>query len=410
MLWFYALDSSVATFFPDEIVFIGKRLPEEHENILFPDLNYSDSVLLKRYSSGKDDFIVLNGKDANSEFKTLFKNLTDEYKDRCLSHSSKKSEDSSEEDYNKSWKKFTDVLQFGVSDTYEHGSISFSDLRNSTVFLNKYGKNVFRNEIQQPFFKRTKLVSQKFNGRIDKFMGDNVMCSFLKSESSSDREKSDRETVINNFRAIFQLNQVLLDLLKDANLLNSELGLRSGVSYGKEILRSNLGNELVRDFTVTGETVNFAARLEHFSINDLKLNNQEYFKTAISRFHEISEVSSVLKSLNNFNPETKRVIQDYVLYQNITSNLEKLEETRFDIRFNQEFYDLLREYFLLKEIKQLNEETSRLYGFDEYELGGYKFKFYFSHFHAKGFNKFEKVYILPLSTEMLTNLDIATVV
>jgi class 3 adenylate cyclase len=406
LLWFYALDSSVASFFPDEIVFIGRRIEQNHDNILIPDFNHSDSILLKRHSSNLDDFTYLKGKFANLEFRNIFNNLSDEYDDRCLSHSGKKSENDTEDEYNKSWKKFTEVLQFGVSDRYEHGSISFSDLRNSTVFLNKYGKNVFRNNIQQPFFQRTQIVSKKFSGRIDKFMGDNIMCSFLQIDEGISHKSSEQETVINNFKAVFELNKVLLDLLKESDLLNSELGLRSGVSYGREILRSNLGNEIVRDFTVTGETVNFAARLEHFSINDLKLNNMEFFKTAINRYPQISEVSSVLKSLKNFNPETRKIIQDYVLYQNITSNLEKLEDTRFDIRFNQDYYSMLKEYILKKGYKLTNPETCNLYGFDEYDISGFRFRFYFSYFHAKGFNAFEKVYILPISIDLLQSIDI----
>jgi len=115
---------------------------------MIPDFNASESVLLKRFSDKAEHFLQMKNKDANNEFLDIFTNL-------------------------------------------ENGCISFSDLRNSTTFLNKYGKNLFRNSIQQPFFEKTKLVSKKYTGRIDKFMGDNVMCAFLQAEDEKQHEESD---------------------------------------------------------------------------------------------------------------------------------------------------------------------------------------------------------------------------
>jgi len=190
------------------------------------------------------------------------------------------------------------------------------------------------------------------------------------------------------------------------NLIESELGLRSGVSYGKEILRSNLGNEIVRDFTVTGETVNFAARLERFSWHELELHNKQYFANAIERFPEISDLSSVLKTMKNFNPDTKKIIQNYALYQNMMSNLKKLSQVRFDIRCNDNFYQKLKKHLLKKKFETVNLELSKVYGYEEFLVDGYSLKFYFSYFNAKGFDTFEKVWILPLSLNILKNLDI----
>ena len=403
LLWLYALDSSVEDFIPHEIVYVGKRIESSDESIMIPDFSHTDTVLLKRFSSDERHYLALYGDDANYEFQQIFTNLQMEYRDRCLSHSGKKI-DTVDKQYGEEWEKFEEVLEFGVSDQFENGCISFSDLRNSTNFLNKYGKNTFRNDIQQPFFESTKLISKLYNGRIDKFMGDNVMCVFL--NSSDGEQKNDIDTILNNFFSIFGLCKVLLTLLSDRGLIDTELGLRSGVSYGQEILRSNLGNEIVRDFTVTGETVNFAARLEHFSFHELILHNQNYFHDAIQRFPEISELASVIKSLKNFNPETKSIIQNYTLYQNIVSNLEKLNAVRFDVRCNDGFYIKLKEHLQTKGYGVLNAETARLYGYEEFDIEGHHFRFYFSYFNPKGFEEYEKIWILPFSLNMLRNLDI----
>lgn len=404
LLWLYALDSSLEDFFPEELIFLGQCKEEKRPNILLPDFNFDESRLFKRYSAREGHFSFLQGKAANYEFKQIFDNLRDEYEDRCLSRSGRQQEDSKAE-----WEKFTEVLAFGVSDQYEHGCISFSDLRNSTTFLNAFGKQFFRNKIQQPFFKMTKLISSEYKGRIDKFMGDNVMCVFLQSEEYKQSEDKDIDSILDNFCSIFKLCRVLLDLLRKYDLLETQLGLRSGVSYGKEILRSNLGNEIVRDFTVTGETVNFAARLEHFNIHELIVHNQQYFEETIRRYPEISSLAAILPKQQHFSPETRRIIQRYTLYQNIISNLEKLEKVRFDIRCNDGFYIKLKEHFAKKGYKILNPDTAGIYGYEEYRIKEHSFRFYFSFFNPKGFSCHEKIWILPLALNTLLNFDIQSI-
>ena len=294
LLWLYALDSSLASLFPDEIIYIGKRLPGGDEDIIIPDFNYQDTVLLKRYSENTGHYVKLHGENANSEFRQIFAFLGQEYKDRCLSRSGKQEENVEEFEYVQEWEKFEDVLKFGVSDRTENGCISFSDLRSSTEFLNTYGKNVYLNQIQQPFFENTELISKKYKGRIDKFMGDNVMCVFLNGNMDAlTRKERETEAILNNLFALFSLCKILYTMISEQGFIASNLGLRSGVTYGKHILRSNLGNELVRDFTVTGETVNLAARLEHISIQELVIHNQMYFENSIERFPQIRELLSI---------------------------------------------------------------------------------------------------------------------
>ncbi len=407
LLWLYALDSSLASLFPDEIIYLGKRLPGEAEDIIIPDFDYQDTVILKRYSEKPGHYVQLYGENANSEFRQIFTFLGQEYKDRCLSRSGKQEEDVEEAKYDQEWEKFEDVLRFGVSDKTENGCISFSDLRSSTEFLNTYGKNVYLNQIQQPFFENTKLISKKYKGRIDKFMGDNVMCVFLNGNmDATTRKERETEAILNNLFALFSLCRILYTIILEQDFTASNLGLRSGVTYGKHILRSNLGNELVRDFTVTGETVNLAARLEHISIQELIIHNQNYFENSIERFPQIRELLSIDANQKNLNPESTIIVQDFTLYQNILSNLQRLEKVKFDIRFNQEFYLQLKDHLINKGYQFLNPDTARMYGFEKFNIEGHHLTFYFSYYNPKGFNQFEKIWILPLDIEVLTTLDI----
>jgi class 3 adenylate cyclase len=399
LLWLYALDSSLASLFPDEIVYIGKRAAHDDGSILIPDFNYKQTVLLKRFSDKPGHYIKLEGEEANSEFRQVFSFLQREFKDRCLSRSG-------QHDDEKEWKKFEDVLRFGVADDDEHGCTSFSDLRFSTEFLNAYKKNIYLNRVQQPFFEKTGLIWQRYNGRIDKFMGDNVMCVFLnKNMNGASREERETEAILNNFFALFALCKVMSEIIEEHGYEESKLGLRSGVTYGT-LLRSNLGNEILRDFTVTGETVNLAARLEHISISELVANNQAYFGKAIERYPQISELMSISENYKNLNPETKTIIENFTLYQNILSNLEKLEKARYDIRFNQRFYFKLREHLHKKGYALQSLQPPEIYGYEEYIVEGFSLKFYFSYYNPKGFSVYKRIWLLPLERETLAHLDI----
>lgn len=402
LLWLYALDSSLFTLFPDEIICLGTDA--EHGKMI-PDFNYPDTVLIKRFSDRPDHYIKLEGKDANNEFRQIFTFLKRESKDRCLSRSGSQDAYPDRQIYKKEWEKFEDVLRFGVSDKNENGCISFSDMRASTEFLSAYGKNVYLNKIQQPFFEQTKLISEKYNGRIDKFMGDNVMSVFL-TDNMLVSEENAEDAVINNFFALFELCKTLSELIAIGGWTDAKLGLRSGVAYGSRLLRSNLGNEILRDFTVTGETVNLAARLEHISIRELFAHNRAYFKKSVERFPQISQIIQIKECCENLSPETEAIAREFTLYQNILSNLEKLETAKFDIRSNQNFYFILRTYLEKKGYKILNPQTSEMYGYEEYDIKGFHLRFYFSYYNPKGFNNYEKIWILPLESEILKNFEL----
>ena len=280
-------------------------------------------------------------------------------------------------------------------------------MRASTEFLNTHGKNIYLNKIQQPFFEKTKIISKKYNGRIDKFMGDNVMSVFLNDDMYGEtHEKREKDAVLNDFFALFALCKTLSELILQGGFGDSNLVLRSGITYGTELLRSNLGNEILRDFTVTGETVNLAARLEHISIQELIIHNKMYFGKAIERFPHISKLISIDGCYKNLSPETRAVIRDFTLYQNIVSNLEKLEKAKFDIRSNQHFYLRLRGYLEDMGYAVLNGDTSEMYGYEEYDVGGFDLRFYFSYYNPKGFRDYEKIWILPLDFHTLEHFEI----
>ena len=448
LLWLYALDSSLGCLFPDEIIYLGKHLPVTEDGLLKPDFSATDAVLFKRFSSDPQHFIQMQGSNANDSFRHLFSFLQREYKDRCLSQSVRRNANEIGEAKLSGWEKYEDVLRFGVSDKNESGCVSFADMRSSTEFLNSVGKTTYLNKVQQPFFEQTQIISQHYKGRIDKFMGDNVMSVFLDNNMSAVAEDERAiESVLNSFLAYFALCRMFYSILVKNGFDNAKLGLRCGTAYGDQILRSNLGNEFVRDFTVTGEKVNLASRLESISISELIIHNQLYFSEAIERFPQINRIieinqmyinagkpgheadpahpthpahnlnlqadieennmpEAVTEANRDINPETMALVRDYTYYQNILTNLESLNKVKFDLRMNDEFYHRFCQHLMGKGYIWLNPETSVSHGYDAFKIGDRELRFYMSYYNPKGFLGYQIIWILPLDNMLLADFDI----
>jgi class 3 adenylate cyclase len=454
LLWLYALDSSLGSLFPDEIIYMGRHLPVTGDGLLLPDFSAAGGVLFKRFSSAPQHFIQLEGTNANDAFRHIFAFLRREYQDRCLSQSIRKNQTDAEAEAEtgearlSGWEKYEDVLRFGVSDKNESGCVSFADMRSSTEFLNSVGKTTYLNKVQQPFFEQTQIISRHFKGRIDKFMGDNVMSVFLDNNMSAAAEDERAiESVLNSFLAYFALCKMFYAILVKNGFDNAKLGLRCGTAYGDQILRSNLGNEFVRDFTVTGEKVNLASRLESISISELIIHNQLYFAEAIERFPKINQIIEinqlyinagkpgheadrahpahpahnlnlqadindtnmlevVTEANRDINPETMALVRDYTYYQNILTNLESLNKVKFDLRMNDEFYHRFCQHLMGKGYKWLNPETSVSHGYDAFKIGERELRFYMSYYNPKGFLGYQIIWILPLDSMLLADFDI----
>ncbi len=136
------------------------------------------------------------------------------------------------------------------------------------------------------------------------------------------------------------------------------------------------------------------------------MHNKIYFEKAIERFPQISELIAIDGNDSRLNPKAKAIIHDFALYQNILSNMQKLDKIKFDIRLNQTFYSKLRKHLEKKGYGLLNQDTAELYGYDEYNIQGVKLTFYFSYYNPKGFGNFEKIWILPLEQDVLEYFDV----
>ncbi|GBF48653.1 adenylate cyclase-like protein [Leptospira ryugenii] len=143
-------------------------------------------------------------------------------------------------------------------------SILFSDIRSFTKFSEQRSAEdvvLFLNE----YLSRMTEVIFRFNGTIDKFIGDAIMTIFGAPFKREDDALRAVKTAVAMIRDLELLNQKL-------NLPQERLQVGIGIHTGEAIV-GNIGSERRLDYTVIGDTVNLASRIEgltkHYQCNIL---------------------------------------------------------------------------------------------------------------------------------------------
>lgn len=133
-------------------------------------------------------------------------------------------------------------------------SVLFADLRGFTNFVEGAQPEVVMETLNSIFNDLTKVVFEH-RGTLDKFIGDCLMAFFGAPVSSP-------EDARNAVVAAVEMRQAFAELLtcwKDPRL--RALGLGIGINTGEAIV-GNVGSERIMDYTVIGDVVNLASRLE----------------------------------------------------------------------------------------------------------------------------------------------------
>lgn len=104
-------------------------------------------------------------------------------------------------------------------------------------------------EMLNAYFSLASLIIQKNHGDIDKFLGDGVMAIF---ENAEDSVKA----------AVDMVNTGLKKLNHNLQIMElPEINIRVGINSGN-LIQGNIGNEERKDWTVVGDVVNTAYRIE----------------------------------------------------------------------------------------------------------------------------------------------------
>jgi len=133
-------------------------------------------------------------------------------------------------------------------------TILFADLTGFTTFADAVPPEHVMDTLNQTFSRLTKIVADN-RGTFDKYLGDGLM-AFYGAPITSDND------ALNAVRTAVEMRQAF-QALKDewGEGPQSQLGLAVGINSGEAIV-GNLGSERLMNYTVIGDAVNVAARLE----------------------------------------------------------------------------------------------------------------------------------------------------
>ena len=155
-------------------------------------------------------------------------------------------------------------------------TILFADLSGSTALAERLDPEDFRGILGRSFNALARQI-QRYEGTIDKYIGDAVMCVFGAPISHEDDAERAIRAALAMHAAMRRLNE---DLEREHGV---RLALRIGVNTG-EVVAGMLGGDAQQAYTVVGDAVNTAQRLESVAPLDEILVSETTRRIAIHSF------------------------------------------------------------------------------------------------------------------------------
>jgi adenylate cyclase len=151
-------------------------------------------------------------------------------------------------------------------------SVLFTDMSGSTAIAEKMDPEEFTTIVNDLFTQLGACIT-RYDGHIDKFIGDAIMATF----GAPVAHENDPE------RAVL----AALDMQETMQLVGAELEQRTGVLLRMrvgintgEVIAGHVGSETRSDYTVMGDTVNVASRLEHHApVGGIMVSESTYRRT-----------------------------------------------------------------------------------------------------------------------------------
>jgi adenylate cyclase len=171
--------------------------------------------------------------------------------------------------------------------TLQETSVLFSDIRSFTNFTEKNGPQETVRMLNSYF---TEMYEQivKNKGILDKYIGDAIMAVFGTPFPSPEDADNSLQSAIGMIRALKEFNMLRI---KD-NLDPVAIGI--GVNTG-EVVAGNIGSDKRMDFTVIGDAVNLAARLESATkVYDTPILISSFTKNALKKDYVLREVDLIV--------------------------------------------------------------------------------------------------------------------
>ncbi len=163
-------------------------------------------------------------------------------------------------------------------------SILLSDLRGFSSIAEKFSPTLII-ELLNHYFSSMSTIIDRHGGVIDKFMGDSIMVLFGTNPAGD-----------TDLRATIQCAIEMQLAMNDINDISDGLGLSKlymgiGINTG-EVVAGTLGSDIHREYTVIGDEVNLASRLEAQSLRGQILLSDNSYNLA-KEFIEIGTINEV---------------------------------------------------------------------------------------------------------------------
>ena len=129
-------------------------------------------------------------------------------------------------------------------------TVLFADLSGFTQLSSKLGAEA-THELLNRYFEAVDAIVEDCGGSVDKHIGDNVMAVFGAPVAHADDPERAVRAALDIHAAVSRLGN---DLGRD---LSAHVGIASG-----QVVASGTGSETHREYTVTGDSVNLASRLQ----------------------------------------------------------------------------------------------------------------------------------------------------
>jgi class 3 adenylate cyclase len=186
-------------------------------------------------------------------------------------------------------------------------TILFSDLRGFTSYTETHEANDVITILNEYFTETTKII-KKYNGKVNKYIGDAVLAVFEEAPKYKDYLDCD-QAIIASLDMQTQY-QFLLKKWKEKIDPLISIGLGVGLARG-EVIAGTIGSEERMEYTVIGDTVNFASRLCNKAFDGQVLISDDIY-SLVSKFVEVETLAPV---------EVKGKTGTYSLYSVITRRM-----------------------------------------------------------------------------------------
>lgn len=152
-------------------------------------------------------------------------------------------------------------------------TILLSDLRGFTALSEHYPATDVMELLNRYFARMSEIIVIQHKGTIDKFMGDGIMVLFGAPEENNDDLQRALSCAIHMQIAMDEINN------KNQHLGMPNLFMGIGINTGR-VVAGKLGSELHSEYTVIGDEVNLASRIEAYSLRGQVLISENCYQKA----------------------------------------------------------------------------------------------------------------------------------